>query len=56
VLYGNFNYYGIIEKPGLLIQRNPYLYMANGQIGLFATMFRGGAVLQAEAFYHTVGK
>lgn len=56
VLYGNYNYYGIAEKPGLLIQRNPYLYMANGQIGLFATMYRGGAVLQAEAFYHTVGK
>lgn len=56
VLYGNYNYYGIAEKPGLLIQRNPYLYMANGQIGLFATMYRGGSVLQAEAFYHTVGK
>lgn len=56
VIYGNFNYFGIAEKPGLLIQRNPYLYMANGQIGLFATMYRGSAVLQGEAFYRTVGK
>ena len=56
VIYGNWNYFGIAEKPGLLIQRNPYLYMANGQIGLFATMYRGSAVLQAEAFYRTVGK
>ena len=56
LIYGNFNFYGIVEKPGLLIQRNPYLYMANGQIGLFATMYRGGATLQQEAFYRTVGK
>lgn len=56
IVYGNWNYYGIVEKPGLLIQRNPYLYMANGQIGLFATMYRGGATLQQEAFYRLVGK
>lgn len=52
VLFGNFNLYGAIEKPGMLVQRNPYLYMANGQIGIFASIFRGGAVLQAEAFYY----
>lgn len=56
VIFGNFNYFGIVEKPGMMIQRNPYLYMANGQIGLFANMYRGGAVLQSEAFYRLAGK
>jgi len=52
LLFGNFNLYGVVEKPGMLVQRNPYLYMANGQVGLFANIFRGGAVLQSEAFYY----
>lgn len=50
-LYGNFNYFALLERPGMLVQRNPYLYMANGQIGIFANIYRGFAVLQAEAFY-----
>ena len=50
VLFGNWNYLGVVEKPGMIVQRNPYLYMANGQIGIFASIFRGYAVLQAEAF------
>ena len=49
VFFGNFNFYGIAEKPGIMIQRNPYLYMATGQTALFCNIFRGGAVLQAEA-------
>jgi len=52
ILFGNFGYYGVVEKPGMMIQRNPYLYMATGQIGIFASVFRGGGVLQAEAFYY----
>lgn len=52
VLFGNFNYYGVVEKPGMIVQRNPYLYMANGQVGIFASIFRGGGVLQSEAFYY----
>jgi HK97 family phage major capsid protein len=57
VLYfGNLNYYGIVEKPGIIVQRNPYLYMANGQIGIFASIFRGGGVLQSEAIYSVNGK
>lgn len=56
LIYGNWNYYGIAERPGMLIQRNPYLYMANGQIALFANIYRGGSTLQQEAFYRTVGK
>ena len=50
VAYGNFNLFGVAEKPGMMVQRNPYLYMANGQVGIFASIFRGFAVLQAEAF------
>ena len=49
MMFFNANYYGVVEKPGILIQRNPYLYMANGQIGLFVNMFRGGAVLIPES-------
>ncbi len=56
LLFGNFSYYGIVEKPGMIVQRNPYLYMINGQIGIFASIFRGGGVLQAEAIYHDVAK
>lgn len=55
LVFGNFNFYAVVEKPGMLVQRNPYLYMASGQIGLFANIYRGGGVLQSEAFYHMVG-
>ena len=24
-LFGNFNYFAVVEKPGMLVQRNPYL-------------------------------
>lgn len=51
VYFGNFNYFGVVERPGMVVQRNPWLYMANGQVGIFATIFRGFGVLQAEAFY-----
>jgi len=51
-LFGNFQMYAVVEKPGMIVQRNPYLYMATGQVGIFAAIFRGGGVLQAEAFYY----
>jgi HK97 family phage major capsid protein len=54
--FGNFGFYAIVEKPGMVVQRNPYLYMASGQIGIFASIFRGGGLLQTEAFYYTSGK
>ena len=37
---------------GMMIQRNPYLLMANGQIALFASIYRSFKVLQAEAFMY----
>jgi HK97 family phage major capsid protein len=52
MVFGNWMYYGIAERKGMVIQRNPWLYMANGQIGLFSHTRFGGAVLQAEAFQY----
>ena len=52
VLYGNWTLYGLLEKPGMMIQRNPYIEMNKGLIHIYANIFRGGAVLQSEAFYY----
>ncbi len=49
VLFGNFQYVAVLEKPGIVIQRNPYLYMGSGQVGIFAHFFRAFDVLQSEA-------
>jgi HK97 family phage major capsid protein len=50
--YGNWNYYALVERAGMEISRNPYLYQGNGQIGIFSKIRWGGAVLQAEAFQY----
>lgn len=52
VLVGDFSFYTLVERAALSIKRNPYLYMANGQIGLFSSFRMGGAVTQAEAFQY----
>jgi HK97 family phage major capsid protein len=52
VLYGNWTLYGLLEKPGMMVQRNPYIEMNKGLIHIYANIFRGGAVLQSEAFYY----
>jgi HK97 family phage major capsid protein len=52
IVFGNMTFYGVVEKPGMIVQRNEYLYMATGQVGIFASIFRGGGVLQSEAFYY----
>jgi len=49
---GDWNFYGMAERAGLVVSRNPYLYQANGQIGLFFHKRWGGAVLQAAAFQY----
>lgn len=49
VVFGNWRYFGVVETPGIVVQRNPYLYMANGQVGIFASIRRGYDVLQSEA-------
>lgn len=50
--YGNWAYYALVERQGMEVSRNPYLYQANGQVGLFSRVRWGGAVLQAEAFQY----
>jgi HK97 family phage major capsid protein len=52
LVFGNWRYYALVQHTGLTIQRNPYAYQANGQIGVFAKVRIGGAVLQAEAFQY----
>jgi HK97 family phage major capsid protein len=49
IVFGNWNFYGLVERRGLTISRNPYLYQANGQVGIFVSVRFGGAVLQSEA-------
>ena len=52
ICVGDPSYYAIVENPTMFVMRNPYLYMANGQVGFFATMRIGGAVLLADAFQY----
>lgn len=49
VIFGNFTYFAVAEKLGMVVQRNPYLYMGSGQVGIFANIYRGYDVLQTEA-------
>lgn len=50
VLFGDFGMYAFVERLGLTIARNPYLYQANGQVGVFVKQRFGGVVLQTLAF------
>ncbi len=54
VLIGDFSYYFVVERSGLVIQRLDELYAGNGQIGLLAHFRRGGVAGQAEAFKHLI--
>jgi len=48
VLVGDFSRYMIIENGGLVVSRNPYLYQANGLVGLFFERRLGGDIPQPE--------
>jgi HK97 family phage major capsid protein len=50
VAFGDFSMYAFAEREGVTLSRNPYLYQANGQVGLFVKQRFGGAVLQTLAF------
>jgi HK97 family phage major capsid protein len=54
IIFGNMLYYAFVENMGLEISRNPYLYQANYQTGIFTTVRWGGDVTQAEAFVYGV--
>jgi HK97 family phage major capsid protein len=44
--------YIILENGGLRVSRNPWLYQANGQVGIFSSFRVGGNAPITEAFYH----
>jgi HK97 family phage major capsid protein len=50
IMVGDPDYYALVERRGLQISRNPYLYQANGQVGFFNTFRQSGKVLIAEAW------
>ena len=52
IIVGNWSFYGLVERSGLVVSRNPWLYQANGQVAFFVHARWGGAVLQAEAFQY----
>jgi HK97 family phage major capsid protein len=49
VIFANYQYFAVLEKPGMLVQRNPYLHMDIGEVSIFANIYRAYDVLQAEA-------
>lgn len=52
----NPDFYIIGQREGMTVSRNPYLYQATGQIGLFARVREGGVLTQANAAYVLVSK
>jgi HK97 family phage major capsid protein len=56
VIFGDFSMYAFAEREGVTLSRNPYLYQASGQIGLFVKQRFGGAVLQTLAFKYLTQK
>jgi len=52
IVVGNFQYYGFVERAGMTVSRNPWLYQANNQTGFFVDIRFGGAVLVSEAFQY----
>lgn len=44
--------YVILENGGLVVSRNPWLYQATGQVGIFSHFRVGGALLLSEAAYY----
>ncbi len=50
VLFGDFAYFWIGQRAGMTVDRNPYLYMANGQVGYFARLRLDSHVMLASAF------
>jgi len=56
VIFGDFSMYAFAEREGVTLSRNPYLYQANGQVGLFVKQRFGGAVLQTLAFKYLTQK
>jgi HK97 family phage major capsid protein len=54
IIFGNMSYYAFVENGTLEVSRNPYLYQANYQTGIFVNYRFGGDVTQPEAFVYGV--
>ena len=54
IIFGNMSYYCFVENGTLEVSRNPYLYQANYQTGIFVNYRFGGDVTQPEAFVYGV--
>lgn len=50
-VFGNWTFFGIAEKQGIVVSRNPWLYQATGQVGIFVNKYFACDVLQSEAIY-----
>ena len=50
IMVGDLSKYLLVERKGLTVSRNPYLYELSGQVGIFAHIRQGGAPLIYEAF------
>ena len=52
ILFANWEFYTIVERKNLAIQRLNELYAGTSQIGFVAKFRVGGAPTQTEAFKH----
>lgn len=48
--FGDLSYYALVERSGLEVSRNPWLYQLSDQTAIFAKFRQGGAPLRSEAF------
>lgn len=55
ITYANMGFYAFAERQGITVARNPYLYQANGIVGIFAKSRFGGVLTQAGAAVHMLG-
>jgi HK97 family phage major capsid protein len=55
VTFANMGFYAFAERQGLTVARNPYLYQANGIVGIFAKSRFGGVLTQALSAVHMLG-
>lgn len=55
IAFGSPFYYTLVERRGISVVRNPYLYQATGEIGFFTSFRQSGKVTVEEAWNIGVG-
>lgn len=55
IAFGDPFYYTLVERKGLTVARNPYLYQASGEIAVFSSFRQSGKVTVEEAWNIGVG-